>query len=112
MVPTLQKHILVVDDDPRICRLLTRYLAPEGFRVSTAESGAEMRQRTAEGMPDLVVLDMMLPDTDGFTLARELRADSNVGIIMLTGKTDQVDKVAGLEAGADDYVTKPFDKRE
>ncbi len=104
--------ILVVDDDPRLCRLVSRQLSREGYRVRTGGSGKEMRRLLAEERPDLVILDLMLPDEDGFTLARELRAGSNIGIVMLTGKTDTVDKIVGLEIGADDYVTKPFDERE
>ena len=104
--------ILVVDDDQRICRLVARYLRHEGYSVRTAGSGAEMRQVFLEEDPDLVILDLMLPDEDGFELARELRARSNLGIVMLTGRNDTVDKVVGLEIGADDYVTKPFDRRE
>jgi two-component system phosphate regulon response regulator OmpR len=104
--------ILIVDDDPRICRLVARHLSREGYSVRTASSGEEMRRRIAEEQPQLVILDLMLPDEDGFSLAREIRAESNVGIVMLTGKTDTVDKIVGLEIGADDYVTKPFDERE
>ena len=106
------KSILIVDDDPRICRLVARHLSREGYSVRTASSGEEMRHRIAEEQPQLIVLDLMLPDEDGFSLAREIRAESNVGIVMLTGKTDTVDKIVGLEVGADDYVTKPFDERE
>ena len=107
-----QAQILVVDDDERICRLLNRYLEREGYRVSTAANAEEMRRRVSAGMPDLVILDLNLPDADGFTLARELRAQTEVGIIKLTGKSDSVARVVGLELGADDYVTKPFDERE
>jgi DNA-binding response OmpR family regulator len=102
----------VVDDDVRICKLLNRYLAREGYKVSTAASGEQMRRVFDHDVPDLVILDLILPDEDGFTLARELRTWSDVGIIMLTGKTEQVDKIVGLEIGADDYLTKPFDERE
>lgn len=104
--------ILVVDDDPRICRLLTRYLGQEGYGVSTASNGEGMRQRVAAEQPDLVILDLVLPGEDGLTLAQELRSQSDMAIVMLTGKSDIVDKVVGLELGADDYVTKPFDERE
>lgn len=102
----------MVDDDVRICKLLNRYLAREGYKVSTAANGEQMRRVFDHDVPDLVILDLILPDEDGFTLARELRTWSDVGIIMLTGKTEQVDKIVGLEIGADDYLTKPFDKRE
>jgi DNA-binding response OmpR family regulator len=104
--------ILIVDDDPRVCRLVARYLGREGYTVRTAASGAQMRQVMLDDTPQLVILDILLPDDDGFDLARELRASSDVGIIMLTGKTDTVDKIVGLEVGADDYITKPFDERE
>jgi len=104
--------ILIVDDDPRLCRALARYFEQEGYGVRTAHNGDQMRQKVAEQQPTLVVLDLMLPDEDGFSLARELRATSDVPIVMLTGKSDTVDKVVGLELGADDYITKPFDPRE
>lgn len=103
--------ILVVDDDPRICRVLAHYLGRERYGVRTALDGEQMRRRIAEKPPDLVVLDLILPDEDGLTLARELRAHSDVPIIILTGKTGTADEVAGLEVGADDYITKPFDER-
>lgn len=104
--------ILVVDDDPRLCRALARYFKQEGYNVHTATSGQEMRERLAAEKPALVILDVMLPDEDGFSLARELRSTSDVAIVMLTGKADTTDKVVGLELGADDYVTKPFNDRE
>jgi len=104
--------VLVVDDDPRVCRLLARYLGREGYAVSTTANGEEMHRLVAAEQPDLVILDLVMPGKDGLTLTRELRSQSDVPIIMLTGKTDTVDKVVGLEMGADDYVTKPFDERE
>ncbi len=104
--------ILLVDDEERVRRILARYLAREGFAVIEAGSGEEMRERLGSTEVDLVILDLMLPDVDGITLARELRARSEVPIIMLTGKVDTIDRVVGLEVGADDYVTKPFDQRE
>jgi DNA-binding response OmpR family regulator len=91
--------------------VLAHYLGQEGYEVRTALDGEEMRRRIAEGPPDLVILDLMLPDEDGLTLARELRAHSDVPIIILTGKTETTEEVAALEVGADDYITKPFDKR-
>lgn len=104
--------ILIVDDDIRICRTLRSYLKREGYSVSIALNGEDMwRQFTAIG-PDLILLDLILPGTDGVTLAKELRKTSDVGIIMLTGKNDPVDQIIGLEMGADDYVTKPFDERQ
>ncbi|MDX1433556.1 MAG: response regulator transcription factor [Gammaproteobacteria bacterium] len=104
--------ILIVDDDERLRRVLSRYLAREGYSVREAADGDEMRTRLAGDRPDLVILDLMLPDEDGLSLARELRAQSSIAIIMLTGKTDIIDRIVGLELGADDYVTKPFDERE
>lgn len=114
MINTADKslHILVVDDDLRICRLLSNYLNKEGYKVSTATDGKQMRQIFKRNAPDLVILDLILPNEDGFDLAKELRATSDVGIIMLTSKQEQVDKIIGLEVGADDYMTKPFDNRE
>jgi two-component system OmpR family response regulator len=105
-------NILIVDDDPRICQLLSKYLTREGYPVKTACDGADMHRHIAVEMPDLLILDVKLPDGDGFSLARELRTQSDIPIIMLTGKADSIDKVVGLELGADDYVTKPFDNRE
>lgn len=105
-------HILIVDDDARICRMLERYLLQEGFTVDIAPDGDGMWTAIDSTRPDLIILDVMLPGVDGLTLARELRAQSSVGIIMLTGKTDSVDTIVGLEVGADDYVTKPFEFRE
>ena len=104
--------ILIVDDDPRVSRLVARYLDREGFNAHTASDGTEMRRFLESQLPDLIILDVMLPGEDGLSLARELRAQSDVSIIMLTGKSDIVDKVVGLELGADDYVTKPFEERE
>ena len=103
--------ILVVDDDPRISRALANYFGREGYGVRTALDGEEMRHRITEKPPDLVVLDLILPDEDGLTLARELRAHSDVPIIILTARVGAADEVAGLEVGADDYLTKPFDER-
>jgi DNA-binding response OmpR family regulator len=104
--------LLVVDDDARICRLLSRYLSNEGYRVYTATCGHDMRQIFASIEVNLVILDLVLANEDGLALARELRSHSEVPIIMLTGKADMIDRVVGLEIGADDYVTKPFEERE
>jgi two-component system phosphate regulon response regulator OmpR len=105
-------HILVVDDDPRVRTMLARYFEGEGFRVSLAEDGTAMRQRMANSTIDLVFLDLVLSGEDGLRLATELRSQSDVGIIMLTGRGDMVDRVIGLEIGADDYIPKPFELRE
>lgn len=106
------KRLLVVDDDPQIGRFLTKYLEREGFEVAVALNGADMRARMAVEHYDLVILDLTMPGDDGLTLTRELRTRSNVGIIILTGKEGSVERVVGLELGADDYVSKPFDERE
>ena len=107
-------RIVVVDDDERVLRLLVRLLTREGYQVRQAKTGAEMRALFETAPADLVILDIMLPDADGLSLARELRShgNSNLGIIMLSGKGETVDKIVGLEVGADDYITKPFDQRE
>jgi DNA-binding response OmpR family regulator len=106
------KKIFVVDDDPRLCRLVGHYLGDEGYNVRTATNSAELQRLMDTEEPDLIILDIVLPGEDGFSIARSLRAQSNVPIIMLTGKSTPVDKVVGLELGADDYITKPFDHRE
>lgn len=106
------KHILVVDDEPQVCLLVRRILATGGFRVSEAHSGAEMRRALRGGGVDLVILDIMLPGEGGLDLLRELRAQSSVPVILLTGLGEPVDRVVGLELGADDYVPKPFEPRE
>jgi len=92
--------------------MLRSYLKREGYSVSISSNGEEMWQQFETFEPDLILLDVVLPGDDGITLARELRRTSNVGIIMLTGKNDPVDQIIGLEIGADDYVTKPFDERQ
>jgi DNA-binding response OmpR family regulator len=104
--------ILVVDDDQRLCDLLRRYLTREGFRVSTVLSGEQMRRHIELNLPNLVLLDLMLGDADGLQLAQELRKHPGLGIIIITGKDDTVDKIIGLEVGADDYIAKPFQNRE
>lgn len=105
-------HILVVDDHREIRDLVSRALAKEGFRVSIASDGKAMRKVLADSRIDLILLDLMLPGEDGLTLCRALRADSDVPIIMLTAKGEEVDRVIGLEMGADDYLPKPFGRRE
>jgi two-component system, OmpR family, response regulator len=105
-------NVLIVDDEPRIRTMLRRYLGEEGFKVTEAKDGAEMSAAlTREGI-DLVLLDLVMPGEDGLSLARQIRQRSAVPIIMLTGKGDLIDRVAGLEIGADDYITKPFELRE
>src|SRR5947209_17190123 len=101
-------QILIVDDEPKIARLVRDYLERGGFGVSIARDGPEALMRARTEHPDLVVLDLGLPGLDGLDVARALRRDSSVPIIMLTARDDETDKVIGLELGADDYVTKPF----
>jgi two-component system OmpR family response regulator len=107
-----QLHVLIVDDEPRIRTMLRRYLVEEGFKVSDAADGAGMRAALAREAVDLVLLDLMMPGEDGLSLARHIRQRSEIPIIMLSGKGDLVDRVVGLETGADDYITKPFELRE
>ncbi len=109
----MKAHILVVDDDPRITNLLRRILAYEGYSVATASCGSEALNRTLEHPPDLIVLDVMLPDLDGLEVAQRLRtAGDNVPIMMLTARDAIADRVKGLETGADDYLVKPFAPEE
>jgi len=104
--------ILLVDDEESIQKLLTFPLVKEGYRVVQARDGAEALERFAAEPVDLVVLDLMLPKLDGLEVCRRMRAQSSVPIIMLTARDDEIDKVIGLELGADDYITKPFSIRE
>lgn len=105
-------HIVIVDDQPEICELVHNYLSGEGYRVSTANDGPSMRRIMQQYEVDLVLLDIMLPGDDGLSLARQLRAQSDIGIIILTGRGETVDRIIGLEMGADDYLPKPFHLRE
>lgn len=107
-----QIHILVVDDEARIRTMLRRYLTDEGFKVAEAADGADLRTALERETFDLVLLDLVLPGEDGLSLARHIRQRSETPVIMLTGKGDLIDRVAGLEAGADDYIAKPFQLRE
>jgi two-component system, OmpR family, response regulator len=105
-------HILVVDDDREIRDLLGRFLTKHGYRVTTAADGREMHRALEDRGIDLVVLDLMLPGEDGLTLCRNLRAGSNLPVIMLTAMGEEMDRIIGLEMGADDYMAKPFNPRE
>jgi two-component system phosphate regulon response regulator OmpR len=105
-------HIVVVDDEPEICEMLADYLSHAGFAVSTAEGGAALRRILEERPADLVVLDINMPGEDGLSLARYLRANVKVGIVMLTAAGEVVDRIVGLEMGADDYIAKPVELRE
>jgi two-component system, OmpR family, response regulator len=105
-------HVLIVDDDAEIRKLLGEYLQRNGLRVSLATDADQMREALRTNRPDIVVLDLMLPGESGLTLCRDLRAGSSLPVIMLTARTEEVDRVVGLEMGADDYVSKPFSPRE
>jgi two-component system, OmpR family, alkaline phosphatase synthesis response regulator PhoP len=104
--------ILVVDDELNILELVKLYLGNEGYQVETASRGGEALARITALNPDMVILDLMLPDIDGFQVCRQIRTKSNVPILMLTARKEDVDKIVGLEMGADDYLTKPFNPRE
>lgn len=104
--------ILIVDDDERLRRRLAAYLGGQRLDVRTAGDGAGMRRALAEDEPDLVILDLVMPGEDGLTLTRYLRERHDLGIIILTGKGESVDRIVGLEMGADDYIAKPFEARE
>jgi len=112
MQKTIQPHILVVDDDPHIRELLEEYLTENALRVSVAMSGKQMSEILSNEAIDLVVLDLRLSGEDGMAIARTLREQSAIPIVMLTGVRDEADRVMGLELGADDYLTKPFSPRE
>jgi two-component system OmpR family response regulator len=105
-------HIAVVDDEPDITQLLATYLMGHGFRVSPLHSGAALMSLMASDAPQVVLLDLGLPGEDGFAIARQLREHWHCGLLIVTGRGDPIDKVVGLEVGADDYITKPFDLRE
>jgi two-component system OmpR family response regulator len=109
---TASPHILVVDDDEEIRKLLGRYLQTQGLRVSLAASLKELKEKLHRGRPDLVVLDVMLPDGSGVDFCRDLRNTSAIPVILLTALKEDVDRIIGLEIGADDYVGKPFNPRE
>src|SRR6266478_3287846 len=111
---TVRKHarLLVVDDDRDLCELVQRYLEAEGFVVSAVHTGAEGSHAGTSGNYDLIVLDVMLPDTKGFDVLRELRSRVRTPVLMLTAKGDEFDRVLGLQMGADDYLAKPFSPRE
>ena len=106
------KTILVVDDEPKIVKLVRDYLERAGFAVRVAGNGKDALSQVRSEKPDLVILDLGLPQMDGLDVTRVLRKISNVPIIMLTGRSEESDKLIGLELGADDYVTKPFSPKE
>jgi DNA-binding response OmpR family regulator len=104
--------ILVVDDEPNILELAKLYLEQEGYRVEGVGTGNDALSKLGSVKPSLIVLDLMLPDIDGFEVCREIRKKSDIPILMLTARKEDVDKIVGLEMGADDYLTKPFNPRE
>src|SRR6266536_2194967 len=104
--------VLIADDEKNIVQLARMYLQAEGFSVDTASNGREALDKVRQVKPDLLVLDLMMPEVDGWEVCRRLRATGDVPIIMLTARSDDVDKIVGLELGADDYLTKPFNPRE
>lgn len=109
---TTPEHLLVVDDDREIRRLIEDYLSQLGYRITTVGDGKAMRRALQEHRIDLVVLDLMLPGEDGLSLCRELRSKSNLPVLMLTARGGEIDRIVGLEMGADDYLAKPFNPRE
>jgi DNA-binding response OmpR family regulator len=106
------ERILIVDDEAHIVELVRLYLERDGFRVDSASDGAQGLRLNRELRPSLVILDLMLPEVDGLEVCRQVRAESDVPIVMLTARDEDVDKIVGLELGADDYLTKPFNPRE
>src|SRR5437764_15233438 len=104
--------VLVADDEKNIVQLARMYLQAEGFTVETASNGREALEKVRIAKPDLLVLDLMMPEVDGWEVCRRLRKEGDLPIIMLTARGDDVDKIVGLELGADDYMTKPFNARE
>ncbi len=106
------KKILVVDDEPKVLELIRAYLVKDGYEVFTASDGKEALNQAQHHRPDLIILDLNLPEVDGLEVCRNLRSKSYVPVIMLTARDDEIDKIVGLELGADDYVTKPFSPRE
>jgi len=106
------KTVLVVDDEQRLVSLVENYLLSEGYRVTTANNGKEALKVAENESPDLIILDVMMPEMDGYEFMRKHRADHNTPIILLTARVDDEEKVVGLEVGADDYITKPFRPRE
>jgi len=112
MSATPNPHVIALDDDADIRRLVAEYLEQNDFRVTTVASGAELGAAMARELVDLVILDLRLPGEDGMQIARKLREESAIPILMLTGRAEEADRVMGLELGADDYLTKPFSSRE
>ena len=112
MIKQTKPHILIVDDDRQIRAMLARFLAEHGMRVTQAGDGEQMFKAMEAGRFDVIVLDVMMPGDDGFTLCRKLRSSNSIPLILLTARNSETDRIVGLELGADDYVTKPFNPRE
>jgi two-component system response regulator BaeR len=110
--PMTTRHILVVEDEEKIARLLCEYMEAAGFRTSSQANGARVIAQIKKDMPDLILLDIMLPGMDGMEVCREIRKFSDVPIIMITARVEEIDRLLGLELGADDYICKPFSLRE
>jgi two-component system response regulator BaeR len=108
----MNAHVLIVEDEPKIAALLADYLAASGFRTSVLGTGEGAVERIRTHAPDAVLLDVMLPGSDGFAICRGVRAFSNVPILMVTARVEEIDRLLGLELGADDYIVKPFSPRE
>ncbi|MFZ5753161.1 MAG: response regulator [Bacillota bacterium] len=108
----MEYHVLVVDDEPKILSMIENFLKNEGFTVTTAQEGNEALRLFGQAQPHAVILDLMLPGMNGLDVCKEIRKNSTVPIIMLTAKTEEIDKLLGLELGADDYITKPFSLKE
>ena len=104
--------VLLVDDDQKLCRLVTEYLQPMGYQVTSAHTGPDGLEQALSGLFDVVILDVMLPGTDGFEVLRHLRKESDAPVLMLTSRGDETDRIVGLEMGADDYLPKTFSTRE
>src|SRR3989449_7274828 len=106
------EQVLVIDDDVELCKLVTRYLTQEGFQIASVNGGAPGAERALSGNYALVVLDVMMPGVNGFDVLRRIHAESRIPVLMLTAKGDALDRVLGLEMGADDYLPKPFNPQE
>lgn len=111
-VPSLAPLILIVEDEPKLASLMADYLAAAHFRVETLAEGGGVVERVRAAAPDLLLLDLMLPGKDGLTICREIRAFSSLPVIMITARSEEIDRLLGLELGADDYICKPFSPRE
>jgi DNA-binding response OmpR family regulator len=111
-IKTNSEQVLVIDDDVELCRLVTRYLTREGFQIESVNGGASGAERALSGNYALIVLDVMMPGVNGFDVLRRIRAESRIPVLMLTAKGDALDRVLGLEMGADDYLPKPFNPQE